>query len=459
MKKIFFLCVFILTVSITTKLSAQLINYEGKDYFINGLNIPWHLYSQDFGTHYQLGAQYDSTWFENAFAQYENYGINCARFWLHTDGATSPEFDSSGFVSGLDSNFFSNLDDLFNRALKHHIMLIPSIWDFSITNNDYALGIYGGMHASLIQDTSKTRSYINNALIPMVQRYANQCNLLAWEIINEPEWSMNIQYAGTTTQVVDATEMQRFVGMIAEAIHQNSSKMVTVGSASLRYNSDKWAISTPCVGNYWKDQAIQSAYNKPLAYLDFYQVHYYDWMNGIISFDPYKSSSPYSYWLLDKPALIGESQGNSTKHTPTDMLYNAYTGNYAGVMFWSYDAGADSMGQFSDFNNALLTFRNIAPGAIDFDSTGCITISTSINQSLPENQVSVYPNPATEIINITGITGKTIITLNDVMGKLLKEIETEKDATLNINQLKQGIYTLILTDNKGRIYKKLVVEK
>jgi hypothetical protein len=438
--------------------NAQLISLNGQSYFINGCNIPWHLYSQDFGTHYQLGTQYDTAWFENAFTQCQAHGINCTRFWLFTDGATSPEFDTiTGNVTGLDTNFFSNLDDIFKRALKHNIMLIPSIWDFSMTNNDYALGRYGGMHASLIQDSSKTRSFINNALIPMVQRYANQCNLLAWEVINEPEWSMNVQYGGTQTQVVNASEMQRFVGMIAEAIHKNSTKMVTVGSASLRYNSDKWDVTTPCVGNYWKDQAIQNAYTKPLAYLDFYEIHYYDWMNDIISFDPYKSCCPESYWLLDKPTLIGESQGNSTKHTSPDELYDAYIHNWAGVLFWSFSAGSDNMGQFSDFNSALLTFRNTVPGIIDFNSAACNT--TGINQSLKENTINIYPNPVTDLLNITGITNKTTVKLYDILGNLALEKETESNLIIDISLLTQGIYTLVTEDRKDKRYNKVVIAK
>jgi len=458
MKKTFILSFFVLFFISSTRLSAQLINYNGKGYYLNGVNIPWNLYSQDFGTHYLWGAQYDSAWFENAFAQCEIYGINCTRFWLHTDGATSPEFDANGFVTGLDTNFFSNLDDLFMRAQRHHIMVIPSIWDFSMMNNDSALGKYAGMHANLIQDTNRTRSYINNALIPMVQRYANQCNLLAWEIINEPEWGMNVAYAGTTTQNVNANEMQRFVGMCAEAIHQYSTKMVTVGSASLRYNSDKFDITTPCVANYWKDQAIKNAYNKPLAFLDFYEVHYYDWMNGIISFDPYKSGCQVSYWLLDKPTLIGESQGNSTKHSPNNMLYNAFTGNYAGVLFWSFSAGADSMGQFHQFNSDLLAFRNAAASVIDFDTTACNS-TTGIDQPFKENPISISPNPAANIVNIKGVTGKTKIKLYDAIGKLVMEGEAESDFSLNISCLKQGVYTIITDDCKATGFNKVVVVK
>ena len=439
-----------------TQASAQLINYKGKDFFINGINIPWNVYGRDFGTHYQNGALYDSTWFENTFTQLQNSGINCARMWLHTDGCATPEFDTNGYVTGLDSNFFANLDDFFARAQKHNIMIIPSLWDFYMFKDNSALGMFGGMHADLIQDTAKSRSYINNALIPMVQRYANQCNLLAWEVMNEPEWAMNIPSGGTTAQVVQAYEMQRFAGMVAEAVHQHSPKMVTIGSASLMYSSEKFTFTTPCIGNYWKDQALQSAYNSPLAYMDFYQIHYYDWMTGLVDFDPFDLSHPVSFWMLDKVTLIGETQGNSNTHGSQEMLNNAYSGNYAGVMFWSFSAGADSMGQFSDFSWANDGFADAHHAIVDFDSTLCAT-TTAIAESVLKNAVRIYPNPAANELSISGISGTSTIKMYDVLGSLVVMKQTSVNCSIDVSQLPQGLYAVEIENSRGKKREKVLI--
>lgn len=444
-----------------SKCSAQLINYNGTSYYINGLNIPWNNYNLDFGTDKLVGVnKYDSTAFENILTHCEAYGVNCVRIWVHTIGCASPDFDAAGNVTGLDSAFFHNLDDFMNRALKHNIMVIPAIWDFNMTNNDTAAwGTNGGLHANLIEDSSMTRGYINNAFIPIIEHYANQCNLLAYDLINEPEWAMNIPFAGKTSQVVSASNMQRFVGMLAEAVHQHSSKMCTVGSACLRYNSDNTDATTYCSGNYWKDAAIQSAYNKPLAHLDFYEVHYYDWMdNTVYYFDPYKSWSTTSYWELEKPTLIGESQGNSANHTTTDELYNGFIHNWAGVLFWSYTASADSMGCFSDFNNALLTFRNTEPGLINFNSSGCST--TNIKQTLMGNTFSIYPNPASDNIviaigdlrnNNSDLLPTTYnLQLYNIVGNLILEKNLIKKITnLDVSNLSNGVYVLKMNTGIG----------
>ena len=449
----------LLTVAICLNGKAQLLSYNGKSYFINGVNIPWNQYASDFGTNYLHGNLYDSTWFETAFTKFQTYGINCARVWIHNDGNTSPTIDTTtGYVTGLDPVVLASMDDMFKRALRHHVMIIPSLWSFNMTNNDYALGANGGMHADLIQDTLKTRSYITNALIPLVQHFANQCNLLAWEIINEPEWSMNVPSGGTQTQVVAASDMQCLVGMCAEAIHKNSTKMVTVGSATLRYNSDEFSVSSPCYGNYWKDAAIQSAYNKPQAFLDFYEVHYYDWMNSVISFDPYKSGCQASFWELDKPTLIGESQGNSTKHSPTTMLYNAFTGNYAGVLFWSYNAGADSMGQFVEFNSALLAFRNAATSIVDFDTTTCLQTTGISNYSSLNTNISIYPNPnnGSFVIEPSSATKQTM-QVYDVNGKMVLSQTINGKTNIDASSLNEGVYNISLQNNKGVVNKRLVI--
>ncbi len=453
--------------------SAQLLSLNGTSYYINGLNIPWNNYNLDFGTDKLLGVnKYDSSVFESVLTKCEAYGVNCVRIWVHTLGCASPDFDTAGNVTGLDSAFFPNLDDFMNRALKHNIMVIPAIWDFNMTNNDTAAwGPDGGLHANLIEDSSMTRGYINNAFIPIVEHYANQCNLLAYDLINEPEWAMNVPFAGNTSQVVPASDMQRFVGMLAEAVHQHSSKMCTVGSACLRYNSDEFSVTTPNSGNYWKDAAIQSAYNRPLAHLDFYEIHYYDWMdNTVYYFDPYKSWSTLSYWELDKPTLIGESQGNSANHLTSDELYNGLIHNWAGILFWSYTASADSMGCFSDFDDALLTFRNTDPSLINFNSTGCSTMN--IKQVSPDNAVSIYPNPVTTTLTVeipkAAVGTKQEAVSNIAIYNLIGievysttnyELLTTNNITdIDVSALPSGVYMVEVRTEKGVEVRKFIKE-
>ncbi len=219
---------------------------------------------------------------------------------------------------------------------------------------------------NLITDTNGTLSYINNALIPIVTRYANHPNLIGYEVINEPEGAM-IGYSYTGVDYpVSQSNMQRFVAMIASAIHQNSSKMVTVGSACLKYNSDV----SPSLGNFWKDSALQAVYNSTNAFLDFYQIHFYDWMisNG---WNPFDLTRPTTYWKLDKPCLIGEFYGtNDTELNLTvgQLFTNGYANGYIGNMPWTYNS------DWTNCNVQLKAFGDSHP-EVDGLPVGTATIS------------------------------------------------------------------------------------
>ncbi len=335
-----------------TENTKHLIQFEGKPLFINGINVAWNNFGGDVGNHYKWGTLYNPDWFEKMLSDCEAHGVNCIRLWIHTDGRANPEFNPDGSVKGLDADFYPALDDIFQRAKNHGILIMPCLWSFDMCKDERKnAGMYAGNHADLISDSLKTVSYINNALIPMVKRYDKHCNLFAWEVCNEPEWHMPRKDDPKWKDITEVSvrEMQRFTAMIAAAIHKNSSRMVTTGSASLKWNSDV----APAHGNWWSDKALQNAYNDPKAYLDFYQIHYYDWMYAG-KYDPFNPEIPYEYWNLDKPCLIGEQPGSlnrDTIYTNDEKAFNAYKNHYAGHMFWSYN-GADGVGSFPEFKDA-----------------------------------------------------------------------------------------------------------
>lgn len=454
MKKITLLL--IITSALT--LSAQL-NYEGKNYFLQGANIPWRYCGADFGNHYQWGNLYDSTWYETTFADCKANKVNTIRFWVHVDGRATPEFNSNGFVTGFDSNFYSNMDDFLNRAKKHDLMVILCLWSFDMTKNfTSSAGQYAGMHADLITDTAKTNSYIKKALIPMVERYKNQCNLLAYEIINEPEWSMNISGGGNTTQTVTAKQMQRFVGMCADAIHWYSNKMVTVGSACLKWNSDKYSGTTPTDKNYWSDNEIKSGYPGSKSYLDFYQIHYYDWMSDTWIFDPFNLNYPLTYWQLDKPTIIGECPPKSSKYSNKKQLINAKKNNFSGVLFWSYGA-TDGIGNFIDFKNDIANYSDSLAGINLFSCPSVSSVNTIKNGI---ETLSIFPNPANETVTINidkNTQSPVTISIHDINGKVVStETITSEQNTIDVSHFNKGIYLVHIYSKSGRTTCKMVIQ-
>lgn len=287
-----------------------------------GANLPWGNFGYDIG-----GGAWNATFFEESFSTLSASGANSVRFWLHTDGRASPSFSSDGKVTGMGgTSFESDLRALVGLAKIHELVLELCLWSFDMCSKD----IPGEtMHDDLISDVTKTKSYIDNALTPMLRILDGCDHAVVIEVINEPEWCM--EGSCSTNNCVQVSEMQRFAAMIAEAVHTSTSLRVTVGSASL-----KWSTALPGGGQamYWNDTALRSAHASTLGVLDFYNVHYYDWMYSP-SYGYDMCRVPLSHWGLDKPTVVAELPATSTHYTAAQMLNCSLAHGFAGDLFWA----------------------------------------------------------------------------------------------------------------------------
>lgn len=338
--------------------------------FLSGVNVAWQNggFGADFATVEEWNQHtYSSSDTEAMFADLAAAGANSVRWWLYTDGRGAPEFsaNSGGSVTGLDANFLPSMADAIQLAQQYDIYLVFTLWDFSMVFADgtsSGTGEHSGFHGNIITNSSDRQSFINNALLPMlaypVDGYTigTHPNVLAWEIINEPEWIITDLNAldSRAVQPVSLSQMQRFVAELSSAIHQNSNQMVTVGSAALKWNSDTALGAT---GNVWDDAAL-SPYAAD-GTLDFYQIHYYGWMNGdevFWSYSPLFNSATEA--SLDKPTVIGEfpASGIDTGTTISGLLNGFYNNGYAGAWTWTYE-GVDGNGNWNDSEAAMTSFN------------------------------------------------------------------------------------------------------
>jgi hypothetical protein len=245
------------------------------------------------------------------------------RVFVFADGRASPEFSSSGEVTGFDEYFLQDFDALLETAMQQNLQVIPVLLDFSWCNVvEYVNGVQLGGHSDVIRDAAKRQSFLDNALKLLVQRYAANSQVLAWEVINEPEWVMQgIPGNSPIGDPVTIQQMQDFVKACTDVVHLYSSHQVTVGSARR-----KWL-------QYWKGLG-----------LDFYQFHWYD---HFAAEEPFPWP-PYSELGLDKPCIIGEVPTANTAYSVKEYLDAARTGGYHGLLIWSYRARDTS----SSFSNA-----------------------------------------------------------------------------------------------------------
>ncbi len=361
---------------------SHLVPRFGGRWFLVGANVPWLNggYGADFATVEEWNQHtYDPNATRAMLRALRQQGANTVRWWLFADGRGAPEFNanSGGAVTGLDANFLPSLANAIQIAAEEDMYLVFNLWSFDMLMADSTVsgrGEHAGGHRDLIVESAKRSSFINNALLPMLHypvgasgyTIGTHPHVLAWDIFNEPEFGINepphFAPASDISQPVTLAQMQRFIAEISGAIHRNSNQLTTVGSASMKWNSTG---ALGAAGNFWSDAAL-TAYD-PQGYLDFYQIHYYGWMNGD---ERYWSYSPlFIDWYegqFDKPVVVGEAPANAggTNRTPTQLLAGLRANCYAGAWVWPYFNINDNTGQWSDAAAAVKALTDAAPAEV-----------------------------------------------------------------------------------------------
>ena len=108
-------------------------------------------------------------------------------------------------------------------------------------------------------------------------------------------------------------------------------------------------------------------------------------------------------------------------------------------------------------DNGMAEFVNVVdPNAAAVTAPSSIMFNTLSTPTVELVEVSVYPNPATEYINIKSPVSINTVELFDVLGKrVLTTNETEK---INISQQPSGVYFLKIYSETASTTKKIMIE-
>ena len=96
---------------------------------------------------------------------------------------------------------------------------------------------------------------------------------------------------------------------------------------------------------------------------------------------------------------------------------------------------------------------------IDYSTSGEVNVvrDSVLNiEDINETDLTVYPNPATDYININSSIEIDKIELFDLLGKLV--LSTNQTSEINVSHLPIGVYLLRIISEKGRIAKKIIIK-
>ncbi len=294
-----------------------------QDIFVNGINLAWDDFSRDI-------VDFNSPYFTSVFEKLSNYGANGLRWWLHTNGRYSPQFGDDGLVKKISPDDIRNMRIALDMAHEKGIVISMCLFSFDLLQNQ---GQDLGQMRKLIEDETVLQSYIDNALIPVMNQIGDHPAVMTWEIFNEPEGMTN--EFGWSTERTDMAYVQAFVNKVAGAIHRNTENaLVSTGSWSAEASTD-----VEDYFDYYRDDRLIAAGGDPDGTLDFYQIHYYATFYGN-AYSPFHR--PASHWGIDKPIVIGEFSVNGIEGqadpylTITECYQIAMEYGYAGLMAWDY---------------------------------------------------------------------------------------------------------------------------
>lgn len=286
--------------------------FPSGDFFL-GANLPWVEYGCDFGASAWfpkggLGARAEArATFEAALDRLVADGLTTVRLFLLCDGRSGVRFDADGTPIDLDEACVRDADAAFDAAAARGVGLIPVLFDFHLCDvPDVLHGVQLGGHADVVTDPKRREALLARVVGPLVSRYREHPAVVAWDLINEPEWC--VQGIGTLfgARGVPAEALHECLGELTACVHAFAPQPVTVGSAGTAYLDLVRGLG-----------------------LDFYQVHWYERFGWAALADPVERLA------LDRPVILGEFPGRVTFTTPTEIVSTAHRAGYRGALVWS----------------------------------------------------------------------------------------------------------------------------
>lgn len=281
------------------------------DRFIVGVNLPWVGYGTDVGASawYRDGglAAQPATLevLDGTFAMLARDGVAAVRVFLLCDLRSGVRFDADEVPLAIDHAVIPDVAALAGVAWRHGIPLVPVLFDFHLCGpREMVNGVQLGGRSHLIADEGAASALVDRVVRPVVEAFASERAIVAWDVINEPEWCLREGWR-PRPGAVPFEAMRRFIDKTVQCIHGIAPQPVTVGSAGT-----------------WKLELVRD------LDLDFFQIHWYDRFGW-----PALSRPVADLGLGGRPVILGEFSGRTARLA--EVLDTAKHGGYEGALVWS----------------------------------------------------------------------------------------------------------------------------
>jgi len=138
------------------------------------------------------------------------------------------------------------------------------------------------------------------------------------------------------------------------------------------------------------------------------------------------------------------------------------------VDVFAYDSGTDNGANYTSGNSPNTPVPVSMASGAPINGNKMATITFTLNSSTLSvgsvsaiENVRVYPNPATSVLNISDTTSQSIktIELYNVLGRRVNIITSETSTTTSIDtsELPSGVYLLRLTDGSDKVSNRKVI--
>ncbi|MDR3013775.1 MAG: hypothetical protein LBU70_11330 [Chitinispirillales bacterium] len=274
---------------------------NGQSLFASGMNIAWS-HGQAFGQ--EVG---DTPMDINAFTTHirniRREGGNAVRWWLHTDASHCPKINNQGQVTGIGTRTIQNIRSALDVAHEHGVMVTLCLFSFDLLVPDgkgWAPGYNLENNHQFLTVPENIDTYINNALIPILNEVGNHPAVMAWEVFNEAEGMLQAENWSHVTRKISFDDILRITNQIAGVVRRETNKMVSTGIKDASY------LQASNARGFYSTEALVAAGGDNDGWLDFYMVHYYPQWQGT-SLSPFHN--PASFWDADRPIVIAEFPG------------------------------------------------------------------------------------------------------------------------------------------------------